>query len=444
MSTTLTASTEKDAWLAAFNRQEKDLARRGRPAIQRLRRSAIARFDELGFPTARTEDWRFTSVTPLLRTVFQPSTPAHPGLDVGALAHVAGMDTPCRLVFVNGLYAPDLSALPALPRGVLLSSLAAALDSHAEQVEAHLGRHAHFDENAFTALNTAFFRDGAFLALPRNAVFEQPVYLVFLSTAESSQVAHVRNLVVAGSGSQASLVEVYAGLGNGVYFTSAVTEIVAEDGAILDHCKVQQEGPGAFHFANTQVRQGRASSFTSTFAGFGGQWVRNEVRARLDAEGCECTLNGLYQASGKQHVDNHTVIDHAQPHCASHELYKGILDGQAHGVFNGKIFVRPDAQKTDAKQTNQTLLLSEDATINTKPQLEIYADDVKCTHGATVGQLDAEALFYLRTRGIGTNEARSLLTFAFANDVLGRIKVEPLRRRLAQALGAGEPEEDRS
>jgi Fe-S cluster assembly protein SufD len=360
------------------------------------------------------------------------------------MAHVAGMDAVCRLVFVNGYYAPDLSALPALPAGVVLGCLAAALDAHGEQVEAHLGRHARFDDNAFTALNTAFFRDGAFLVLPRNVVLEQPVYLVFLSTAEGAQVSHTRNLVVAGSGSQASLVEAYAGLGDGVYLTSAVNEIVAEDGAILDHCKVQQEGPGAFHFANTQVRQGRSSNFTSTFAGFGGQWVRNEVRAVLDAEGCECTLNGLYQATGRQHVDNHTVIDHAKPHCASHELYKGILDGQAHGVFNGKIFVRQDAQKTDAKQTNQTLLLSDDATINTKPQLEIYADDVKCTHGATVGQLDAEALFYLRTRGIGKDEARSLLTFAFANDVLGRIKVEPLRRRLEQALRGASPEEDRS
>jgi Fe-S cluster assembly protein SufD len=228
-----------------------------------------------------------------------------------------------------------------------------------------------------------------------------------------------------------------------VYFTSSVTEIVAADGAILDHCKVQQEGPGAFHFANTHVHQGRASNFASTFVGLGGQWVRNEVRATLDAEGGECTLNGLYRASGKQHVDNHTVIDHAKPHCASHELYKGILDDKAHGVFNGKIFVRQDAQKTDAKQTNKTLLLSDDATINTKPQLEIYADDVKCTHGATVGQLDAEALFYLQTRGIGKDEARSLLTFAFANDVLGRIKVEPLRRRLEQELRGGPPEEDR-
>jgi Fe-S cluster assembly protein SufD len=445
MTSTSTATTEKDAWLAEFNRQEKELARVGRPAVQRLRKSAIARFDELGFPTARTEDWRFTSVAPLLQAAggwspgFSRSSPRD-RLKAGlqpSLAHVPGTDAACRLVFLNGHYAPELSALPPLPAGVVVGSLAQGLEGHAELVEAHLGRHACFDDNAFTALNTAFFRDGALVVLPRNAVLEQPTYLVFVTAAGSAEVSHVRNLVVAGTAAQATLVEVYAGLGEGAYFTCAVTEVVAEDGAILDHCKLQQEGPGAFHFANTQVHQGRASSFTSHFVGFGGRWVRNEVRALLDAEGCECTLNGLYRASGRQHADNHTVIDHARPHCASHELYKGILDGQAHAVFNGKIFVHQDAQKTDAKQTNQTLLLSDDATINTKPQLEIYADDVKCTHGATVGQLDAEALFYLRSRGIGKDDARSLLTFAFANDILGRIKVEPLRRRLEQTLLEG-------
>src|SRR5262249_20349215 len=210
-----------------------------------------------------------------------------------------------------------------------------------------------------------------------------------------------RNLIVLGSGSQATLVESYVGSGEDVYLTNPVTEIVVGDGAVVDHYKVQRESSAAFHVANTQIRMDQSSNFSSHFLSFGGRLVRNEVRALLDAEGCECTLNGLYLATGRQHVDNHTVIDHAKPHCASHELYKGILDGHGQGVFNGKIFVRQDAQKTDAKQTNQTLLLSDDATINTKPQLEIFADDVKCTHGATVGQLDAEATFYLQTRGIG-------------------------------------------
>jgi Fe-S cluster assembly protein SufD len=230
----------------------------------------------------------------------------------------------------------------------------------------------------------------------------------------------------------------YLGPGDAVYFTNAVTEIVAEEGALLDHYKLQRESRRALHFETVQVRQGRSSKFFSNNITLGGGWVRNEIGVRLTGEGGECTLNGLYFGSDHQLIDNHTMIDHAMPHCASHELYKGILDGKAHGVFNGKIFVRQDAQKTDAKQTNKTLLLSDDAIINTKPQLEIYADDVKCTHGATVGQLSAEAIFYLRTRGIGLQEARSLLTYAFANDVVDRVQIEPLRRQLEQMLLASE------
>jgi Fe-S cluster assembly protein SufD len=435
MSTTATATDPKEQFLAGYNRLERELTRPGRPALARLRKSAIARFGEIGFPTARTEDWRFTSVAPLVRHTFEAAQPGPHGRSAADLVDLPGADAGCRLVFVNGFFAPELSAVPNLPGGAVVGSLARALaEGHAE-AEAHLGRHARFDDNAFTALNTALFPDGAFVRVPRGKVIEEPVYLLFVTAPGATPLAcYPRNLVVAGPGSQVSLVEVYGSLGEGTSFTSAVTEIVAADGAVLDHTKVQQEGPGAFHFANTQLHQDHASNVTSLFVGLGAQWSRNEVRVLLDAEGCECTLNGLYQAAGRQHMDNHTVIDHGKPHCASHELYKGILDAQAHGVFNGKIFVRPDAQKTDAKQTNQTLLLSEDATINTKPQLEIYADDVKCTHGATVGQLDAEALFYLRSRGVGRDDARALLTYAFANDVLGRIKVEGLRARLERTL----------
>jgi Fe-S cluster assembly protein SufD len=239
---------------------------------------------------------------------------------------------------------------------------------------------------------------------------------------------------VVGEHAQVTLVEGYDGLPGTPYFTSAVTELVLAEGAVVDHYKVQEEGDEAFHLAVTQAVLGRAANFATLYLGLGGRLVRNEVRVRFDGEGGEATVNGLYQAGGSQHADNFTVIDHARPHCASHELYKGILDGKARGVFNGKIFVRQDAQKTDAKQTNQTLLLSDDATINTKPQLEIFADDVKCTHGATVGQLQEEPLFYLRARGIGLAEARALLTFAFANDVIGRIKVAALRGRLERLL----------
>jgi Fe-S cluster assembly protein SufD len=277
------------------------------------------------------------------------------------------------------------------------------------------------------------------LHIPKGQVIERPIHVAFLTTGSGEPVvSHPRVVVVAGENSQATIVESYVGIEEGVYFTNAVTEIVAGESSVIDHYKLQRESREAFHVATVQIHQARSSNFSSHYFGFGGALVRHEARVRLDAEGCECTLNGLYLAGGSQHLDNHTVIDHVKPHCTSHELYKGILDGKAHGVFNGKIYVHEDAQKTDAKQTNQTLLLSQDAVINTKPQLEIFADDVKCTHGATVGQLDAEGIFYLRSRGIGLQEARSLLTYAFANDIIRQVKIEPLRAQLEELLSASQ------
>jgi Fe-S cluster assembly protein SufD len=300
-------------------------------------------------------------------------------------------------------------------------------------------------------LNTAFLRDGAFVYVPPGTVIEEPILLEFLADRVGGNHAwHRRSLFVLGENSQVTLVESYSGPAGVTYFTNAVTEVIVGAGAVVDHYKVQREGDAAFHMATMQIQLDRAARFSSHAVTLGGSWVRNEVNAVFGGEGAECTLNGLYQAAGQQLIDNHTLIDHAYPHCASHELYKGILDGKARGVFNGKIQVRQDAQKTDAKQTNQTLLLSDDATINTKPQLEIYADDVKCTHGATVGQLDEEALFYLRSRGIDREQARALLTFAFANDIVDRIRVAPLRTQLERAFLAAhhlpptEAEEERS
>jgi Fe-S cluster assembly protein SufD len=268
---------------------------------------------------------------------------------------------------------------------------------------------------------------------------EIPIHLVFFSSAHGEPtVAHPRNLILAEVNSQATLVETYVGPGPDVYFTNAVTEIVAAENAVIDHCRLQRESLEGFHIATLQVYQDRSSNYTNRAVNLGGTLVRNNINVLLGAEGCECTLDGLYMAGGRQLIDNHTRIDHAKPHGTSHEHYKGILDGKARGVFNGKIYVHPDAQKTDAKQTNKTLLLSEDALIDTKPQLEIYADDVKCTHGAAIGQLAEEAIFYLRSRGIGREEARSLLTYAFANDIIGRIRVEPLRARLEDLLQASQ------
>jgi Fe-S cluster assembly protein SufD len=429
---------EKNVYLSNFAQFDKE---KGPSWARRLNRAAIKRFAELGFPTARDEDWKFTSVAPLAKFPFRLGGSSDVFALTPRMLDQLALPTECcsRLVFVNGRHAPELSPLGALPAGAVVSSLGVALEEHRDQIEPHLGKYAQFQKQAFTALNTAFIRDGAFVFLPRGTALEEPIHLVFVTTEAGEGCAiQPRNLVVLGESSQVTLVESYLGLEEEVYFSNAVTEMVVGENAVLDHYKLQRESREAFHVANLLVHQERNSNFASHYVGFGGALVRNETRVYLGGEGGEAILNGLYLASGSQHMDNHTVIDHAMPHCTSHELYKGILDGNAHGVFNGKIFVHQDAQKTDAKQTNQTLLLSEDAVINTKPQLEIFADDVKCTHGATVGQLDAEGIFYLRSRGIGLHEARSLLTFAFANDIISRIKVEPLRQQLELALLAAQ------
>jgi Fe-S cluster assembly protein SufD len=423
--------TQRDQYLASIEQ----LARSSAPVpswLRRLRATAANSFEEQGFPTARNEDWKFTSVAPLLRVAFQ--TPARDGkLDAPALAPFTFADMH-QLVFVNGRLDRRPSADGGLPAGVTVASLAAVLREQPERIEPHLGRHARHEDHPFIALNTALVQDGAVIVLGRGVVLEKPIHLIFVASAAEPVASYPRVLVVAEAASQLTLTESYVGADREVYFHNAVTEVVAGADTVIDHYKLVRESGAAFHVGALQAHLTRGSKFSSHAVTLAGGWVRNEARAVLDAEGCECTLNGLYLASGRQHVDNHTVIDHARPRCASHELYKGILDGQAHGVFNGKIYVRQDAQKTDANQTNQTLLLSEDAVIDTKPQLEIFADDVKCTHGATVGQLDAEAVFYLRSRGIGLEAARSLLTYAFANDVVGRIKVGSIRRQLEETL----------
>jgi Fe-S cluster assembly protein SufD len=427
---------EKDTYLSAFARFEG--ARAGDPPpLVKLRHDAIERFAALGFPTLEDEDWRFTPLAPLTRLPFDVKQYAD--RDPGNFRLITDVDlTGTRLMLFNGVEPIYQHRGKPLPEGVIVCSLARALAERPELVEPHLARYADFEDHAFTALNTAFLHDGAFVYLPPDAVVEEPIYLTFAVSmfGDPPLMWPRRTLVVAGRNSQATICEKYFGLPQVAYFTSAVAEIVLDEGAVVDHYKVQQEGDAAFHVATTQVQMGRSSNFSSHNLTFGGRLTRNDVNAFLGGEGCECTLNGLYLGGGEQLIDNHTRIDHAMPHCASHELYKGILDGKARGVFAGRIYVHQDAQKTDAKQTNQTLLLSDDAVIDTKPQLEIFADDVKCTHGATVGQLDAEAVFYLRTRGIGRDEARALLTFAFANDIIGRIKIESLRDELEQLLFA--------
>jgi Fe-S cluster assembly protein SufD len=425
----------KELYLSHFNAASKRAGANGKDSLHVLRTAAMDRFAAQGLPTSRDEEWRFTSLARLTEIAFQQAAPQRAAeTKAGEFGSILPQTGPSRQVaLVNGFFAPALSQSNNLPAGVWVGGLAAALRERRDLVEPYLAKHVRQANAPFVALNTAFLNDGLFVYLPRGTVLEVPLHLVYVAVVgREPTVIHARTLIVCESNVQATIVQSYVdGAGaEGVTFTNAVTEIVLGANAHVEHCKIQRESKKAFHLESLHVQHDRDSRFASQAVNLGGGMVRNDITAVLAGEGCECTLNGLYAASGIQHIDNHTTIDHAKAHCASHELYKGILDGKAKGVFNGKIFVRQDAQKTDAKQTNKTLLLSDEATINTKPQLEIFADDVKCTHGATVGQLASEAIFYLRSRGIGLEQARAVLTYAFANDILQHIAVEPLRRDL--------------
>jgi len=395
------------------------------PRFRSLRESAREQFALLPLPTQRSEDWRFTSIAPITNMPFD--LPGKAGECGGVKFSQPSTRDALRLAFVNGKFEKRLSRLEHVPSGVQIGSLA-----EMKADTALLANIADYRDNLFTALNTGFLSDGAVVVIADGRTVEPPIEIVYVSTSPVKFMTHPRTLVVAGKVTQATIIERY--LGAGEYFANAVTEIALAEHAVVDQVKVQEESKEAFHVANTQIVMAAHSTFTTHYLSLGGALVRNEVRVRFDGEHSEATVNGLYLAAAKQHIDNFTVIDHAQPNCASHELYKGILDGSSHGVFNGKIFVRKDAQKTDAKQTNKVLLLSDDATINTKPQLEIFADDVKCTHGATIGQLDAAQLFYLQSRGIPLDAARRLLTFAFANDIVGRVKIEAIREELESRI----------
>jgi Fe-S cluster assembly protein SufD len=384
----MTAAAEQiGAWLAEFGRQQPVNA-----WVQELRNDAFQRFSQLGFPTTHDEEWRFTNVAPIARADFRIALP---------------------------------DAVLRAPTGVEELSL--------EDVRDHLGKYASFDQHAFTALNTAFLSEVTVLRVPRGAVLEEPIEITYDVAGDDGQpiAAHPRTLILVGPNAQCAIVETYKGRGR--YFTNAVTEFAVGEGAVVDHYRVQQDSLSAFHVSNTQAHLARSVNFSSHSITLGGALVRNDAGVVL-SEGTEATLNGLYIVNGAQHVDNHTSIDHAKPHGTSHELYKGILDGKSSAVFNGRIIVRKDAQKTDSKQTNKNLVLSDEAVIDTKPELQILADDVRCTHGATIGQLDAESMFYLRSRGIGKEEARSLLIYAFAQDIIDRIKVQGLKDSLERLL----------
>jgi Fe-S cluster assembly protein SufD len=406
----------------------------GPPWLRDIRAAAMASFRDSGFPTTRQEDWRFTPIGPITSTAFVPAERLHVQADQLA-AHTFGAETIAELVFVNGFYAPQLSHLPDPSTGVTVGTLADVLQRDGAGLNGLLAGGVAPAASAFTALNTSLFSDGAYVEVARDAVVPRPIHVLFFSTVSGApQASHPRLLFVAGEHSECRLIETYAGPAPQVYLTNAVSEYVAGDRAIVDHYKVQRESASAYHMASMQVRTGRETIFVSHALTLGGAIARNDIAAVLGGVGGDTTLNGLYVGDGQQLLDTHTTIDHALPHNGSHELYKGILGGRSRAVFNGKIIVRQDAQKTDAKQTNKALLLSDHAEINTKPQLEIFADDVKCTHGATVGQLDEEMVFYLRARGLGLHEARALLIQGFAGHITSRIRFEPLRTRLEAVL----------
>jgi Fe-S cluster assembly protein SufD len=422
-------------YLAQYGEMSKS-APAATPWLGRIREAAVARFAELGFPTTRQEEWKYTSVEPIARTAFARATAGAGGWKAAEVDRLLAGGRPAVLaVFVNGRYAAELSSPQAGAAGVRVGSLRQFLAQDAERLEAHLARHAAVEQNPFAALNTAFIEDGAYVEIPPRQEFEEPIHLLFLADAGVGPiVAHPRVLVVAGQSSQATVIETYAGRERTAYFTNSVTEVIAGPDSRLDHYRVQREGEEALHVATQQFHIGRDAALSTHSIALGGALVRNDVNAVLDGEGASCTLNGLFLARRTQHVDNQTRIEHARPHGSSRELYKGILAGRARGAFNGRIVVRPDAQKTDAKQTNKNILLSSEALMDSNPQLEIYADDVKCTHGSTTGQVDEEAVFYLRSRGVDRASARSLLVYAFAGDIIDRVKVEPLRRRLDAEL----------
>ncbi len=423
------------AYLDAFAAFERTHGSAWRPALRHLRKAAIARLDALGFPGPRDEEYRFTPIQPLLQTPFQMAAAnVHDRVDdCVALKHAIEIPDAIKLVLVNGFLART-SALQDLPKGMSIGSLAKACSEQADLVESHLGKYVKVDRMPFALLNTAFFQDGVFIHLPAQCVVERPIHLIFLSTAEQPQVNYPRQLLIAEKGSRATVLETHLSLDNGVPFTNCISEYLLDPSANIDHYQVQQTSRNGFHFSTQFARLTQGSQYRSHLLQWGGKLVRNDVMAVLDGADAECTINGLVHVDGQRLIDHHTVIDHAQPNCPSHELFKHIVDGDGQAVFNGKIFVRQDAQKTDAKQTNQTLLLSPNGRVLTKPQLEIFADDVKCTHGATVGQLEEEALFYLRSRGISQEQAQSLLTFAFANDIIHRIQLLPLRSALEHQL----------
>jgi len=406
--------------------------------LELVRSSAMDRFEQLGFPSVRDEEWKYTNLATLARESFVPVTtgesagkPAHPK-QVERFAYPETANA--HIVVVDGFLREDLSTRTGLEDVIAIDLFSAVGDArYNKMVRKYLARNAGYHNNGLAALNTAFLQSGVFVFIPKNVKLESPVQVTFVAEGENS-ANFPRLLVVAEEHSSATLIENYVSANGGRYFTNAIAEIIVKDGAHLEHYRLQRESSNAFHVSTTATELGRSSRYYTTSINLGAQLSRHDISVVMDHDGAETSVDGLYMVDGNQHSDTHSVIDHKSPHCTSHQLYKGILDGNGRAVFNGKVFVRKGAQKTDAIQTNKNLLLSDKAHVDTKPQLEIFADDVKCAHGAAVGQIDPDQLFYLETRGIGPELGRSLLTYGFAEEVVQKIKIESIRAELDETV----------
>ncbi len=400
--------------------------------LNERRAQALERANALTVPTSRDEEWRFTDISALTKLNFRPAADA-PRLTMADISGFVVPEAIARLVFVDGVFAPALSAVTGLPQGVVVASLATALDAHAAAIEPHLARHASFEGEVFPALNTAFLREGAFIWVAGNRKYPAPIQLLFVAT-QAGIAAYPRCLVIAEAGSECTLIEDYVSLGDAVYFNNVVTEVVVGEGAQVRHVRVQGEAAGAYHIATCAAILAKDARYASHTVTLGARLSRFNLGIVQQGDGAEVVLDGLAIIAGRQLADTHSLMDHARPHGRCRQVHKCIVDGGAHAVFNGKIVVRPGAQLTDSSQQSRCLLLSDRAHVDAKPQLEIFADDVKCAHGAAIGQIDAEQLFYLRSRGLPEPRARKLLTYAFAAELIGRIPVPSLVERLERTV----------
>jgi Fe-S cluster assembly protein SufD len=434
-------ANEKSLYTLAFN----ELIQRTVPVepqwLREMRQQSFAQFESAGFPTVHQEDWKYTNVGLIAKTNFRPviaanGTALSKGETLAPFTYAETRDS--VFVFVNGIFRGDLSSVKSLGSITALRLDEALQDPNNELViRKSLQRDAPDNQNSFALLNTALFAGGLFIRIPHGVEIATPIQLQFISEAidgETAAAAFPRIAIVGEANSAATFIESYAGGDDNSYFTNAMVDLVLEDGARCRHYKVQREGARASHIATTSVDLGPNSVYDTTTINLGAALSRHDINVTMDHEGASCSVDGLYMVDGNQHTDTHSVIDHRQPHCSSHQLYKGILDGKSRAVFNGKVFVRHGAQKTDAQQTNKNLLLSNDAQIDTKPQLEIYADDVKCTHGAAIGQIDEDMMFYLESRGINPVLAKNMLTYGFAEEVIEKIKIESIKRELDEAV----------